>query len=145
MFNKTVLVVERDVAEAEKIVAFFKKYNFRNKIEVVHSKGEALEFIFETGKYKNREDHETPGLILLDLLTNKTHDLKILNPLQWYMRTQKIPLIILTASDEQEKEAKEYSLGAVGFIRKPMDFTHFVELIQYMGMRWKEQNTETTL
>lgn len=145
MFNRTVLVVEQDVAEAEKIVNFFKQYHFRNRIEVVHNKVEALEYIFETGKYKDRKDHETPGLILLDLLTNKTKDLNLLNPLQWYMRTQAIPLIILTSSDEQEKEAREYPLGAVGFIRKPLDFTHFIELIQYMGMQWKEQSATSSI
>lgn len=144
MINKTVLVVERDPAEADKILQFFKSYDFRNRIEVVHSKAEALDYIFETGAYKNREDHETPGLILLDLLTNKTKDLEILNPLQWYLRTKTIPLIILTSSAEQEKEALEYSLGAVGFIRKPLDFTHFVEMIQYMGMKWNEKDSEKT-
>jgi two-component system, response regulator len=139
MINKTVLVVERDPKEAEKIIGFFRAHKFRNPIEVVSSKAEALEYIFETGKYKDRKDHETPGLILLDLLTNKTKDLKILDPLQSYLRTQGIPLIILASSEEQEKEAHEYAHGAVGFIRKPLDFTHLVEVIQLMGMKWQEQ------
>ena len=139
MLNKTVLVVERDPFEAERILDFFKKYNFRNKIEVVHSKTEALDYIFATGEYKNRTDHEKPGLVLLDLLTDKTQDLKKLKPLQWYLNTQTIPLVILISSEAQEKEAREYDFGAVGFIRKPLDFTHFIELVQYFGMKYKEQ------
>lgn len=63
---------------------------------VVHSKSEVLEYIFETGKYQDREDHDVPGLILLDLPTAHTHDLKLLKPLQAYLRTQNIPLIILS-------------------------------------------------
>src|SRR5688500_15053977 len=82
MLNKTVQIVERDPIEAKHILDFFKKYNFRNKIEIVHGKTEALDYVFETGEYKDRKDHEVPGLILLDLLTNKTKDLKILKPLQ---------------------------------------------------------------
>jgi len=140
--NKTVLVVERDPVEANKIRAFFEIYKFRNKLEIVHSKSEALDYVFGTSQYQNRKDHEVPGLILLDLLTNKTKDLKVLNPLQWYLRTQNIPLIILTSSEDQEREATEYSLGAVGFVRKPLDFTHFIEVIQYLGMKWKEQNLD---
>jgi CheY-like chemotaxis protein len=138
MLKKTVLVVERDPKEAEKIVLFFRDHQFRNPIEVVHSKAEALDYIFETGKYKERKDHEIPGLILLDLLTNKTQDLQVLNPLQKYLRTQNIPLIILTSSEAQENEAHEYALGAVGFIRKPLDFTHLIEVIQQMGIKWQE-------
>jgi len=144
MFNKTVLVVERDHAEAKKILDFFDKYEFRNKIEIVYSKTEALDYIFSTGSYKDRQDHEVPGLILLDLLTNMTQDLKILDPLQGYLRTQTIPYIILTSSEDQEKEINNFSLGAVGYIRKPLDFTNFIEVIQCLGMKWKEQNpTET--
>ena len=139
MINKTVLVVERDPEEAQRIIEFFKLFKFRNKIEVVHSKVEALDYIFETGQYANRQDHTKPGLILLDLLTNKTKDVNTLKPLQDYLSTQSIPLIILTSSDEQEKELREYTLGAMGFIRKPLDFTHLIEVIQQLGMQWKER------
>jgi two-component system, response regulator len=135
MINKTVLVVERDPQEAERIVDFFKRHGFRNPLEIVGSKAEALDFVFKTGKYQNQENLETPGLILLDLLTNKTSDAKVLKPLQSYLRTQKIPIVILTSSDEQEKEVSELELGIVGFIRKPLDLTHFIEVIQFMGMR----------
>jgi two-component system response regulator len=138
MLNKTVLLVERDPAEAGKIVDCFRQLQFRNKIEVVHTKAEALDYIFETGRYKDRKDHEKPGLILLDLMTNKTQDVHILKPLQGYLSTQAIPLIILTSSEEQETELSEYHLGSVGFLRKPLDFTHLIELVQRMGMKWKE-------
>ncbi|PIQ86002.1 MAG: two-component system response regulator [Candidatus Omnitrophica bacterium CG11_big_fil_rev_8_21_14_0_20_45_26] len=135
MFNKTVLVVERDPIEAKKILDFFKQNNFRNKIEVVHNKTEALDYIFATGPHKDRPDHEVPGLILLDLLTNMTKELKILKPLQWYLRTQTVPFIILTSSEEQEKEVIKFGFGAVGYIRKPLDFTHFIEVIQGLSIK----------
>ena len=134
MINKTVLIVERDPKEAETILTFFREHNFSNRIEIVHTKQEALDFIFETGIYSKRENHETPGLILLDLLTNMTPDIKILKPLQSYLRTQNIPIIILTSSKEQERQLGEYGLeGAIGFIRKPLSITSFIETIQHMG------------
>jgi two-component system, response regulator len=139
MINKTVLLVERNLEEAEKITRFFREFKFRNRIQVVQSKAEALDYIFGTGAFKNREDREKPGLIFLDLETNKTKDVNTLRPLQDYLSTQSIPLIILTSSAEQENEIGEYQLGAVGFIRKPLDFTHLIEVIQYMGFKWKEE------
>jgi two-component system, response regulator len=139
MINKTVLVVERDPSEAKKIVGFFNRHGFRNPLEIVGSKAEALDFVFKTGRYEGREDLEMPGLILLDLLTNKTSDTKILKPLQAYLRTQKIPIVVLISSVEQEEEVGKLGFGIVGFIRKPLDLTHFVEVIQYMGMKWREE------
>lgn len=137
MINKTVLIVERDPAEAQKLLEFFWEHNFRNRLEVVRSKPEALDFIFKTGKYKDRKDDRAPGLILLDLMTNRTQDIKVLKPLQYYLQTQNIPIIILISSEQQAKEVDEYHLGTVEFVRKPFDFTHFIEVIQHMGMTWK--------
>lgn len=136
MINKTVLVVERDPSEAARILDFFRNNNFRNKVEVVHSKAEALAYIFATGQYADRKP-ETPGLILLDLQTNHTKDMNVLQPLQAYLRTQKIPIIILTSSAEQEKELNFLDLSTIGFMRKPLEFTHFIELIQHMGIQWR--------
>lgn len=134
MGDKTILVVERDVGEAEKISNFFRDYKFKNKIAIVHSKSQALDYIFGTGEYKDRDDHEEPVLLLLDLLSIHTQDLKILKPLQAYVRTQNIPLIILTSSDDQEKEASKYQLGPIGFIRKPLELMPFMKMIQVMGI-----------
>jgi len=138
MLSKTVLVVERDLDMAQQILEFFSSHHFRNPIEVVHSKSEALDYIFGTGEYRNLSD-PTPGLILLDLLTNRTQDVRILKPLQSYLRTQNIPIIILTSSADQEHEISEYHMGAIGFIRKPLEFTHFIEVIQHLGMKWQER------
>lgn len=140
MFNKTVLVVERNPKEAKSIVDALRSHGFRNKADVVHSKAEAMEYVFHTGAYGGRDNHETPGLILLDLQTNKTEDVKTLKPLQWYIRTQSIPIIILISSAEQEKEVRLFNLGVVGYMRKPFDFTHFIEAIQQLGMKWQEQS-----
>lgn len=70
MLNKTVLVIERDPKEAERIVDFFKKNNFRNKIDVVHSKAEAMEYVFHIGKYAEKPGHEAPGSAWLALSAN---------------------------------------------------------------------------
>jgi two-component system response regulator len=143
MINKTVLLVERDLQEVQRHLDFFRNHNFRNKIEVVHSKQEALDYIFGTGKYFNCPDHEAPGLIFLDLSTYMTPDVKILKPLQMYLRTQVIPIIVLTSSDKQEKEIAKQTLGGVvGFIRKPLDITHFIEIIQHMGLRLQERDKD---
>ena len=130
MKSQSVLIVERDPEEAEKIVEFFEKQGFRNGIDVVHSKSEAMEYVFHIGKYSNVPNHQTPGLILLDLLTDQTPHVQLLKPLHLYLRTIEIPIIILTSSEEQEKEIDSYTLGVVGYVRKPFDFTSFVEVLQ---------------
>lgn len=133
MKSKSVLIVERDPKEAEKISEFFRKNGFRNDIDVVHSKAEAMEYVFHIGKYSNVPNHQAPGLILLDLLTDQTPHVQLLQPLHLYLRTAEIPIIILTSSEDQEKQIDSYKLGVVGFVRKPFDFTNFVEVLQRTG------------
>jgi two-component system response regulator len=143
MINKTILLVERDLQEAQKHLDFFRDHNFRNKVEVVHSKQEALDYVFGTGRYFNAPFHEPPGLILVDLFLNQTPDVKLLKPLQMYLRIQDIPIIIVTSSDEQEKQITKQGLaGAIGFIRKPLDVTHFIEMIQHMGLQIQKNNKD---
>src|SRR5690348_14637951 len=126
MVNKSVLVVERDPAEAGRIVAFFRDLGFRNRVDVVHSKAEAVDYVFGTGAYAGLAGHAPPGLILLDLETNRTPDVRKLEPLQAYLRTRNIPIVVLTSSAEQEAQVADAHVGVVGFVRKPLDFTQLV-------------------
>ena len=141
MLNKAVLIVEHHLAEAKIIEEFFRRNNFRNKLRFVSSKSEALDYLFHTGIYSSDPDADTPGLILLDLDTNKTAEVEKLKPLQAYLRTQDIPIIIMISSPEQEHHVTEYHLGAVACSPKPLDLTRLIEAIQRMGLSTPSQTS----
>lgn len=132
MRGKSVIIVERDAEEAKQIVAFLRSAGFRNTIKVLSSKSDALDYIFRTGEYADLSSRDTPGLILLDLETNRTKEVKRLESLQSYLRTAAIPIIILTNDDQQEEAIGSYHLGAIAICRKPLDLGHLVDIIVHL-------------
>lgn len=51
-------------------------------------------------------------------------------------RTRLQPIVILTSSKEEQDVVDGYRLGANSYIRKPVDFTQFMEAIRMLGLYW---------
>lgn len=113
-------------------MAFLRSAGFRNTIKVLKSKSEALDYIFGTGEYADLISRDTPGLILLDLETNRTKEVERLESLQSYVRTSAIPIVILTNDDQQEEVLGSYHLGAIAIFRKPLDLIHLIDIIVHL-------------
>ncbi|MEJ2669635.1 MAG: response regulator, partial [Gammaproteobacteria bacterium] len=97
-----------------------------NPVVVARNGVEALDYMFCTGKYKNRDVHDLPAIILLDLKLPKIDGLEVLRRVREDPRTCLQPIVILTSSNEDEDRLKGYSLGANSYVRKPVDFEEFV-------------------
>jgi two-component system response regulator len=97
---------------------------------------EALEYLFCTGKYAQRQPASLPELVLLDLKLPKLGGLEVLERLRSDPRTKLIPVVILTSSSEEEDVLKSYSLGVNSYVRKPVEFPQFVEAVRQLGMYW---------
>jgi two-component system, response regulator len=55
-------------------------------------------------------------------------------------RTRRIPVVVLTSSTEDTDVCSSYDLGANSFVRKPVDFTQFLEAAQQLGLYWLVMN-----
>jgi DNA-binding response OmpR family regulator len=55
-------------------------------------------------------------------------------------RTRLIPVVILTSSKEEQDLVSGYSLGANSYVRKPVDFTEFMEAVRVLGVYWLMMN-----
>lgn len=77
---------------------------------------------------------------MLDLNLPKIGGLDVLRQIRADERTQCLPVVVLTSSDEQEDKARSYSLGANSYVRKPVDTTRFAEAIAELGMYWSVLN-----
>lgn len=102
------------------------------QLVVVHDGVEALEYLFATGRYENRDADEPPDLFLLDLKMPRMDGLQVLQVLRRVrgLDRQKIPpIIVLTSSDRDEDIAQAYDLGAQSYICKPLSYPEFADAV----------------
>jgi len=134
--NMKILLVEDNPDDVELTLRVFKKYNVINQIIVARDGEEALEQLFDFRKGIPKEERPNLNLILLDLKLPKVDGLEVLRQIKSHPRTQPIPVVILTTSKEESDLTKSYKLGVNSYIRKPVNFDNFIEVIRQLGLYW---------
>ena len=131
-----ILLVEDNPNDVELTLRALKKHNITNKVHVVKDGVDALEYIFATGAYANRNINHNPKVILLDLKLPKVDGLEVLRQIKSNERTKLIPVVVLTSSKEERDLVESYKLGANSYITKPVDFESFVKAVSELGLYW---------
>jgi two-component system response regulator len=139
MSDKMILLVE-DNPDDEKLTLRALTKNNLSKVVVVRDGVEALDYLFATGAYAGRDVSELPTVVLLDLKLPKLDGLGVLGRLRADERTKRLPVVVLTSSKEEQDLMGSYNLGANSYIRKPVDFTKFIEAVRQLGVYWLELN-----
>ncbi len=134
--ERTILLVEDNPDDVELTLRALKQYNIRNEIAVVRDGAEALDYLFATGVYADRDTTTMPAVVILDLKLPKVDGLEVLQRMRADERTKLVPVVILTSSNEEQDMINGYKLGANSYVRKPVDFTQFVEAAQQLGLYW---------
>jgi two-component system response regulator len=130
------LLVEDNPNDLALTLRAFQKNNLANHIHVVRDGAEALEFIFCTGAYANRNIENGPKVILLDLKLPLVDGLEVLRRIKADPRTKSLPVVILTSSREERDIVESYQLGVNSYIVKPVDFEQFTASVRALGMYW---------
>lgn len=137
MTQKNVLLLVEDNPDDEELTLLaFEQSAIANEVVVAHDGVEALDYLFSTGMYADRNPSLMPALILLDLQLPRINGLEVLQRLRADNRTKLIPVVILTTSNEQQDLINSYSLGCNSYIRKPVDYDQFMTAVQQLGMYW---------
>ncbi len=136
MANKVILLIEDNPDDEALTLRALKKNNIINEVVVARDGAEALDYLFCRGKYADRDPQIQPELVLLDLKLPKVDGLEVLKALRSEPSTRRLPVVILTSSNEQRDILAGYDLGANSYIRKPVDFTQFTEAVRQLGMYW---------
>ena len=127
--SKSILLVEDNSTDEKLTLHDFKKGNIDSEIVVVRDGAEALAYLFDPTTV-------LPTLVLLDLNLPRVSGLDVLRKLRAHESTQFLPVVILTASKEEEDLLNSYSLGANAYVRKPIEFADFVEAAKTLGLFW---------
>jgi len=131
-----ILLVEDNPDDEALTLRALRKNNIGNQLSVVRDGEEALEFLFCTGAYADRDPRDTPQVILLDLKLPKVDGLEVLRQIRAEESTRLFPVVILTSSTEEQDMIRGYSLGANSYVRKPVDFNEFVDAVRQLGLYW---------
>jgi two-component system response regulator len=131
-----ILLVEDNPRDAELTMRAFKKHNLANQLYVAKDGAEALDFIFCQGKYAERAKLRLPKVVLLDLKLPKIDGLEVLHAIKSNEQTRRIPVVILTSSQQDPDIKSAYDLGANSYVVKPVNFEGFVEAMSQLGLYW---------
>jgi len=101
---------------------------------------QAVEFIFGTGAYANRDTMGRIKVVLLDLKLPVLDGLDVLRRIKGDERTRTIPVVMLAPSAEVRDMRDAYALGANGCVVKPVGFTEYMKRVSAVGVSWKSNN-----
>lgn len=131
-----ILLVEDHPADVEMTVRALQGHNLANQLHVVRDGAEALDFLFATGTYADRQCESCPKVVLLDLKLPKVDGIEVLRRMKADARTQGIPVVVLTSSAEQRDLVISYELGVNSYLVKPVEFEQFEQSVKDIGLYW---------
>lgn len=138
--HKVILLVEDNPDDEALAIRALKRHHIGNEIVVAHDGVEALDYLFCTGMYADRDIANKPSVVLLDLKLPRIDGLEVLRRVREDPRTKFLPIVVLTTSSEEGDLLNSYSLGCNSYICKPVDFVQFSEAIRQLGMYWLLMN-----
>ncbi len=136
MFTKKIILIEDNKSDIDLTLRALKKANIQNPIVTLEDGKEAIDYLFCQENYASNDIAQEPELILLDLKLPIIDGIQVLKEIRNNAKTQHYIVIILTSSREESDLFTCYNLGVNSYIRKPVDFTEFVNVIKQIGNYW---------
>ncbi len=127
--KKPILLIEDDLIDVMTVNRVFDELNIKN--DIIHKQnGE------EAIKYLQSNNHESPCIILLDLNMPVMNGIEFLEEAKNDDELKKIPVIVLTTSNDERDVAESYELGAAGYMIKTAEYRDFVSTIKEIESYW---------
>lgn len=127
--DRRVLVVEDNQDDLDLTLLALNPTIPPDLVHIARDGAEALEYLFRTGRYANRQPDRDPALIMLDLRMPNVDGLEVLKNLKVDPRLSTIPVVMLTASTNDNDILNSFKLGIAGYIIKGADFSRFAATV----------------
>lgn len=128
-----ILMVEDNPADIRLTKEAFKDAKMLNNLHVVNNGEDAMAFLHRHGNYVNTP---RPDLILLDLNLPKKDGREVLAEIKKDPDLKRIPVVILTTSDDEKDVLKAYNLHVNAYIKKPVDLEQFMRIVEAVEEFW---------
>jgi two-component system response regulator len=138
--EQTILLVEDNDDDAELAVRAFHRAQITNPLIRARDGVEALDYLFGRGKHAGRDVRDLPAVTLLDLNLPKINGLEVLQAIRSDERTNHLPVVILTSSNEDKDRLGAYDHFANSYVIKPVDYDQFVAAALQLGLYWMVLN-----
>jgi two-component system response regulator len=135
-----ILIVEDNADDEALTLRALARSGYAELAKVVRDGAEALDFLFGTGAYENRDGSRLPALILLDLKLPRIDGLELLRRIRSDPRTQPACVVIFTSSGEERDIQRAYAYYANSFVRKPVAFESFSHTVDQLARYWLQLN-----
>ena len=136
---RRILLAEDNANDVELTVAALQANRLANEVVVVRDGAEALDYLYRRGDYASREPG-MPALVLLDLKMPKVDGLEVLRTIKADPAIRSVPIVVLTASREEQDLVRSYDLGVNAYVVKPVAFGAFVDAVKTLGGFWAVLN-----
>ena len=130
-----ILLVEDNAFDAELTMRALKNGGLANQLLWVKDGQEALDYLFRQGDYASRPD-TVPRLVLLDLKMPRVDGIEVLKAVKNDERTRRVPIVVMTSSQEERDVAQSYELGVNSYVVKPVEFNCLAEFARQAGYYW---------
>jgi len=128
-----ILLVEDSLIDARLTIGALKEGGLQHRLTLVRDGAEATEFLFRNGRFAQAP---RPDLILLDLLMPKKSGLEVLAELREDNDLKKIPVVVLTAAEDDDTKDKCRQFGVENYITKPVDYDKFLTVVKKLKHHW---------
>lgn len=128
-----ILVAEDDDGHARLIEKNLTRAGLSNPIMRFDNGQAVLDFLFRRGEGPKRGG-EMPYLLLLDIRMPQVDGIEVLRQIKQDAELRKIPVIILTTTDDPREVERCHAIGCASYIVKPVDYDKFAEAIKGLGL-----------
>lgn len=137
--HSPILLVEDNPDDEELALRALRKIGMPRQVLVARDGQEALDCLFSPDS-RLQISRRPPGLILLDLKLPRLSGLDVLRSVRAEAFFRLTPVVILSTSSDIGDVSTSYQLGANSYVRKPVDFQHFSDLIRHVAHYWLSLN-----
>jgi CheY-like chemotaxis protein len=133
-----ILLAEDDPGDQELTRRALEEDVVRVDLRIVSDGEEALDYLHQRGAYSEADAAPRPDLILLDLNMPKLSGREVLHELKQSPDLCRIPVVVLTTSQQEADIIATYDLGCNSYVQKPVDIEQFISVVRKLGDYWFE-------
>ncbi|MBV9678527.1 MAG: response regulator [Acidobacteriaceae bacterium] len=138
--ERFLMLIEDSPEDEELTVRAIRRSHVTAEIFVARDGEEAMNFLFAEGEQEGRDLSEMPDLVLLDLKLPMVGGHRILERMRATPHTRRLPVVVLTSSNEDGDIERAYDLGANSYIRMPVNSEEFLSSVSQLGLYWLTLN-----